>query len=315
MSKKESCDTTSYTGGFKITVTSDGTFVATKGNNTLKAANAQEINELIKKFNGTNPPTEDAGSECSVGPVLNKYFFEVHSNLPREGPGDNRSTRRAYRMLTGLPEKPRLLDIGCGPGMQTIELAKISNAQITAMDNNQTLLDELAQHAKAEGVSDKIKIVKGDMYCLGFGENSFDVLWCEGAIFIIGFEKGLREWRKFIVEKGYLALTEMCWIDPNPPKQVKDYITQVYPPIKTVKESLQLIKDCGYNIVGYFVLPESSWWENYYLPILAKLPAMKAKYQGNSEALAVIAAEEQEIEMFRKYSKHYGYVFYVMQKE
>ncbi|XHH09306.1 MAG: class I SAM-dependent methyltransferase [Candidatus Bathyarchaeia archaeon] len=245
---------------------------------------------------------------------LNQYFFEIHSNLPREGPGDNKSTRRAYRMLTDLPEKPRLLDIGCGPGMQTIELAKISNAQITAVDNHQPFLEELTKHAKAEGVAEKIKVAKGDMTCLGFEDNSFDVLWCEGAIFIIGFEKGLREWRRFLSEKGYLAVSELCWLDPNPPKEVKDYVTMMYPPVKTVKENLQIIKDCGYKIVGYFVLPESSWWEHYYLPISAKLPALKTKYKGNGEALAVINAEEQEIEMFRRHSKHYGYVFYVMQK-
>lgn len=314
MSKKQSCDTTSYTGGFKITVTPDGTFVATKGNNTLKAANAEEINKLIQEFNKTNPPEEKEGSECEGGPVLNEYFFEVHSNLPREGPGDNKSTRRAYRMLTDLPEKPRFLDIGCGPGMQTIELAKISNAEITALDFYQPFLDELAGHAKAEGVSEKIKIVQGDMTNLGFEEKSFNTIWCEGAIFIIGFERGLRDWSKFLADKGYLAVTEMCLIDPNPPKEVTEYLKKVYPPIKTVKENLQIIKDTGYQIVGYFVLPESSWWENYYLPILAKLPAMKAKYKDNKEALAVIEAEEKEIEMFRKYSKHYGYVFYVMQK-
>ncbi len=314
MSRKQSCDSTSYTGGFKITVTPDGTFVAIKGNNILKAASAEEINNLIIIFNETNPPKENDSTECGGGPLLNGYFFEIHSNLPREGPGDNKSTRRAYRMLTDLPEKPRLLDIGCGPGMQTIELAKISNAEITAMDNNQSFLEELAKNSKAEGVAEKIKIIQGDMFCLGFEESSFDALWCEGAIFIIGFEKGLHEWRKFLSEKGYLAVTEMCLIDPNPPKEVKDYLTKVYPPIKTVKENLEIIKSAGYSVVGYFVLPESSWWENYYLPILSKLPGLKAKYRANREAFAVIDAEELEIEMFRKYSKHYGYVFFVMQK-
>jgi len=246
---------------------------------------------------------------------LNNYFFEIHSNLPREGPGDNKSTRRAYRVLTDLPETPRFLDIGCGPGMQTIELAKISNAKITALDNHQPFLDELIKCAQAEGISEKIEAVKGDMTSLDFELKSFDAIWCEGAIFVIGFEKGLSEWSKFLVDGGYLAVSEMCWIDPNPPKEAKDYMAKVYPMAKTVKENLQIIKNRGYQIRGYFVLPESSWWENYYLPILSKLPGLKKKYQNNSEALATIVEEEEEIEMFRKYSKHYGYVFYVLQKE
>jgi ubiquinone/menaquinone biosynthesis C-methylase UbiE len=217
-------------------------------------------------------------------------------------------------MLTDLPENPRLLDIGCGPGMQTIELAKISNAKITALDFYQPFLDELAKSVKAEGVEDKIKIVQGDMNSLGFEDGSFDVLWCEGAVFVIGFEKGLSEWRELLVDKWYLVVSEMCLIDPKPPANVKDYLAKEYPSIKTVKENLEVIRSAGYCVVGYFVLPESSWWENYYLPIQSKLPLLRAKYRGNSEALEVINAEELEIEMFRKYSKHYGYVFYIMQK-
>jgi hypothetical protein len=63
MSKKQSCDSTSYTGGFKITRLPDGTFVATKDNTQLKAGSAQEINEKIKNFNQTNPPNKKADSE------------------------------------------------------------------------------------------------------------------------------------------------------------------------------------------------------------------------------------------------------------
>jgi ubiquinone/menaquinone biosynthesis C-methylase UbiE len=35
------------------------------------------------------------------------------------------------------------LDIGCGLGMQTIELAKLSKGQIDALDNHQPFLDQL----------------------------------------------------------------------------------------------------------------------------------------------------------------------------
>jgi hypothetical protein len=51
-----------------------------------------------------------------------EIFWEIHSNLPREGPGDDTSTRTAFFMLTDLPKAPRILDVGCGPGMQTLSL-------------------------------------------------------------------------------------------------------------------------------------------------------------------------------------------------
>jgi SAM-dependent methyltransferase len=153
------------------------------------------------------------------------------------------------------------------------------------------------------------------MACLGLRLESFDVIWCEGAIFAVGFERGLRDWQKFLVDRGYLVVSELCWLDPNPPAVVKEFMLEMYPPVKSVRENLQIIKEAGYEVRDYFVLPESRWWESYYLPIVSKLPALKKKHQDNREALEVIAAEEKEIEMFRHYSKHYGYVFYTMQKQ
>ena len=66
-----------------------------------------------------------------------KYLYELCERLPRCGPGDNQSTRRAFNTMTKLPKEPSILDIGCGTGMQTIELAKISNGKIIAVDNYQ----------------------------------------------------------------------------------------------------------------------------------------------------------------------------------
>jgi len=107
---------------------------------------------------------------------LPEIFWEIHSGLPREGPGDNQSTRRAYLMLKELPKNPRILDIGCGPGMQTIELAKLSKGQIDALDNYQPFLDQLDISVKKEEFTDKIKLVKGDMFNLDYDSNTFDLI-------------------------------------------------------------------------------------------------------------------------------------------
>ena len=242
-------------------------------------------------------------------------FFEVHSGLPREGPGDNESTKKAYLMLHNLPENPRILDIGCGPGMQTITLAKLSNSRIEAVDNHQPFLEQLEKNAEKEGVSEKITAVNGDMCALDYEDGSFDMVWCEGAIFIIGFEKGLREWKTLLAAKGYLVVSEMSWLTFNPPEEVKKFLTEAYPAIKTINENLAAIKKTGYRVISHFVLPKESWWTHYYTPIEAKLPSLKLKYTDDKEALAHLAAEELEIDMFRKYSDYYGYVFYVMQAE
>jgi ubiquinone/menaquinone biosynthesis C-methylase UbiE len=244
---------------------------------------------------------------------LPEFFWIIHSGLPREGPGDNKSTRRAYRMLKDLPENPRILDIGCGPGMQTVELAKLSGGQIVALDFHEPFLEQLREAVKKEGVDDRVKAVKGDMLNMKFEDSSFDVVWSEGAIFVIGFEKGLREWRRLLTPDAYVIVSEMSWLKHDAPQEAKTYITQVYPPIKTIEGNIEIIQNSGYRLVGSFVLPTKSWWDNYYTPIETKLPSLKARYRDDEEALHVIACEELEIGMFRKYSDYYGYVFYIMQ--
>ena len=246
--------------------------------------------------------------------MLPKTFWEVHSDLPREGPGDNQSTRKAYQLLKNFPAKPRILDVGCGSGVQTLEFTRLSGSYITAVDNYQPFLDQLTGSAKRANLSDKIRTVKGDMFNLGYEKQSFDLIWCEGAIFIIGFEKGLREWRPLLAENGYLVVSEMCWLKPNPPQEIKSYLNEVYPQLITLEENIELAGKSGYRIIDAFVLPQESWFTQYYTPIEAKLLSLKAKHSGDPDALQYLASEEQEIAMFRKYHDYYGYVFYVLQK-
>ena len=242
-----------------------------------------------------------------------EIFWEIHSCLPREGPGDNESTKKAFLMLEGLPENPRILDIGCGPGMQTVELTKLSGGQIVALDNHQPFLEQLKKSAKKEGVNDRIKPVKGDMFNLNYENSSFDLIWSEGAIFVIVFEKGLREWRRLLTEKGYIVVSELSWLRTDLPEEARTFMKEGYPAIKAIEENLEVAQKSGYRIVGSFVLPSKSWWDNYYTLIEAKLPSMKTRYKDDEEALQFIALEETEIEMFRNYSDYYGYVFYIMQ--
>lgn len=240
-------------------------------------------------------------------------FFEIHSGLPREGPGDNESTKKAYLMLRNLPAHPRILDVGCGPGMQTIALAKLSRGRIDALDNHQPFIDCLRRKVEEEGVSGSVTPVSGDMFALNYADKSFDAIWAEGSIYNIGFERGLREWRRLLTDNGYIVASELCWVKPDAPEEVRKFFAEAYPVMKTVEENLESARKTGYRIVGWFAIPESSWWDNYYTLIEAKLPALKSKYRGDTEALSILACEELEIEMFRKYSEYYGYVFYILQ--
>ena len=241
-------------------------------------------------------------------------FYEIYEDIPRQGPGSNVYTRQAYEMLTEAPKEPRILDIGCGGGVQTLELAKISRGCVTGLDNHQPFLDTLAANAQAAGLSDRVKPVNGSMFEMDFAEGSFDIIWAEGSIYIFGFEAGLRQWRRFLQLNGYLAVTEISWLKDNPPAELAKFWQEEYPAIKGINDNLALIRDCGYVDLGHFVLGEDAWLHEYYSPLEKQVAALRQKYPSDAEIAGALDEADAEIALYREFSQWYGYVFYVMHK-
>jgi SAM-dependent methyltransferase len=239
-------------------------------------------------------------------------FFEVHSGLPRQGPGDAESTARALSFMSGRSMHPHILDIGCGTGAQTLDLAALVDGQIIAVDNHQPFLDTLQLEAVDRRINHKISVVNADMKDLKYADHSFDIIWSEGAIYIIGFENGLRDWQRLLKPHGYVAVTELSWLASSSPAEIREFWNREYPNMNPVHQNLKLITDTGYRVVGHFTLPTSSWWNDYYQPLESRLSALRVKHSGDQQALAVIESSQLEINLYRKYSDYYGYVFYIM---
>jgi SAM-dependent methyltransferase len=244
---------------------------------------------------------------------MDDLFFEVHRELPREGPGSNASTRQALALLRDLPQKPLILDVGCGPGMQTLELARLTGGKIIAVDTHQPFLDELQARAGLAGLAERIVTSNQSMFSLDFAEASFDAIWSEGAIYIMGFEAGLRAWRRLVKPGGYLAVSEVAWLLPDPPQEIRAFWEAEYPAIRDVERQLALVQAAGYRPVGHFTLPPSDWMDHYYTPLEARLARLRQKYRHDAPALAQLAEHQREVDLFRKYHDWYSYVFYVMQ--
>jgi len=238
--------------------------------------------------------------------------FQIEKDLLREG--FCKYTRKAFQMLPRL-DKPRILDIGCGSGSPTLELARLSQGEIIGLDIAQPSLDRLARKIEQAGLSDRVRAVNCSMLNMDFANESFDIIWAEGSTFIIGFEKALKEWRRFLKPKGFLVAHEMTWARPDTPQEVYNYWKGLAASgIRTVTEYLKQIPACGCDVVGYFTLPEDAWWIEYYGPLQNRIQELRLKYINDSMALEVLNKEQHEIDLSRKYHQWFGSTFFVMQK-
>lgn len=245
-------------------------------------------------------------------PKIRKVFFDIYNEIPRGGPGDFDSTARAYRMLTDLPGKPRILDVACGPGMQTMHLAQLTGGHIIALDNHIPFLESLRKKLKTVGLSHRVETREGDMFRLDFEPGSFDLVWSEGAIYMMGFARGLTAWKPLLKKGGYMVVTEPVYFKPNPPEPVRQCWVEEYPEIRDTSGNIEIINESGYRLIGHFPLPEAAWWA-YYNPMEERIAELRKKCEDNPLALAVLAECQSEIDIYRDYSDYYGYDFYICQ--
>ena len=236
---------------------------------------------------------------------------EYFSAIDRQGPGSKEATIKALSFVDNLNVKSRIADLGCGTGGQTMVLAQNAPGTVTAIDLFPKFIDLLNENAKKHSLEDRVTGVVGSMDDLPFTEGELDLIWSEGAIYNIGFKKGLSYWKQFIKTGGYLAVTEACWFTPQRPAEINDFWMEAYPEIDTIPAKIAQIQGAGYVPVASFILPETCWTDNFYVPQKDAQKGFLERYPDNNTARELVANERREAELYSKYKEFYGYVFFV----
>jgi SAM-dependent methyltransferase len=239
---------------------------------------------------------------------------EYFSGLERQGPGSPDVTIKALSFVDNLTGESRISDIGCGTGGQTMVLAQHTPGHITGIDLFPTFIDLFNLNALKLNLQDRIKGVVGSMDNLPFQNEELDLIWSEGAIYNIGFERGLNEWRKFLKTGGYLAVSEASWFTEDRPAEINKFWHDAYPEIDTIPNKVAQMQKAGYIPMATFVLPEYCWTENFYAPQAALQEAFLKKHAGNKSAEELIASERYETQLYYRFKEYYGYVFFVGKK-
>ncbi|MCP3818302.1 bifunctional class I SAM-dependent methyltransferase/N-acetyltransferase [Streptomyces sp. A3M-1-3] len=234
-------------------------------------------------------------------------FFALHRGLPRQGPGSDATTRHLLSLAGPLPARPRVLDLGCGPGRSALLLAAEAGAEVTAVDLNEGMLDELRHAAETAGLTGAIRTLNADMAELPFPDGSFDLIWAESSVYSIGFDTALRDWKRLLAPGGTLVLTECEWTAAEPSAEARAFWEQHYT-LRTSNGNTAATEAAGYTVLGVVPQPESDW-DEYYVPLGARADAADPGAPGMDRALA---ATREEIAMRREHGAEYGYTGYVL---
>jgi SAM-dependent methyltransferase len=242
-------------------------------------------------------------------------LLHLHRGLPRAAPGGQAHTLAALERIPDLPRRPRIVDLGCGPGGQTLDLLRaIEGSTVVAVDLLPEMLAELEARATRAGLRDRVTLVRGDMAepPPEVHPASFHLAWSEGAAYAMGFDAALRAWRHLLLPGGFIAVSELAWTVPvaDRPALARDFFAEEHPGMRGDDENRAAFEACGFELLGALVLPDSAW-DAYYRPLSERLPAFEAERAGDPLALDLARRTRREMEVFEAHGHSYGYVFYV----
>ena len=241
-------------------------------------------------------------------------IVEYYSTVERQGCGSPEVTLKALSFIENLSSKSHIADIGCGTGGQTMILANNFKGKITGVDLFPTFVDIFNENAKKLDFQERVKCIARSMDDLQFEDEELDIIWSEGAIYNIGFEKGIREWRRFLKRDGYLVVSEAVWFTDERPTEIEEFWMDAYPGIDTIPNKLDQMQKAGYLPVASFILPENCWTENFFDPQVLPQKNFLKKHAGNKFAEGFIANQRDEEALFKKYNQYYGYAFFIGKK-
>jgi len=244
-----------------------------------------------------------------------QLLIDLHKDGERQGPGGAAQTELALT-LAGLSDRSdlKVADIGCGTGASTLLLARKLDAHITAIDFLPAFLDILREKAEEDGSAERIETLSTSMEDLPFADASLDAIWAEGAIYNIGFERGISDWKRFLKPGGVLAVSELTWLTALRPEELQRHWDNEYPEVATASRKLCQLEDAGYKLIGYFPLPQDCWLENYYRPIQRRFEGFLKRYGNSAEAQKIVTAEQAEIDLYERFKDYVSYGFYVAEK-
>ncbi len=136
------------------------------------------------------------------------YTHGHHDSVLRSHRSRTAENSAAY-LLPHLRPGMRLLDVGCGPGTITVDLAaRVAPGNATGVDREPAVIAEATRHPGARERAN-VRFTTGDAYSLGFGDQSFDVVHAHQVLqHLADPVAALVEMRRVLRPGGILAVRD-----------------------------------------------------------------------------------------------------------
>lgn len=245
---------------------------------------------------------------------IEQALFQLHEGLPRNSPGSDKSTLKALRRLGRIRRGARIIDMGCGTGASSLTLARKLTAEVVAVDAHEPFLETLIERCRKEELKGTVVTRHADFGALEEPERSFDLIWSEGAAYVLGFENALMKWRPLLKKGGRAAITELSWFQDQPSDQAKEYWASVYPGMRGIVANCAAAERVGFSVVDALPMSDKDWRE-YYSPLKEQIARLRSKGEASAELAVVIEEAEREIAVYEAHGDEFGCVFYVLEKQ
>jgi SAM-dependent methyltransferase len=230
-------------------------------------------------------------------------FFQIHSDLPREGPGEDADVAWATQVAK-VGQSARIADLGCGPGGDIAALRRAApQGSVWACDTH----ERFVQQAKARYAHDTdVTVAVADMSA-PFG--MFDFIWCAGAAYFLGIDAALSTWRKHLSPGGAIAFSEPCYFTDTPSDAARAFWDGEGVPLSTQAGILGQIARAGYQTLAIRNLSDQAW-ENYYTPLEAHISDLRS--EASPLLVEVIKDTQDEMNAWRACKDETGYLLCVV---
>jgi SAM-dependent methyltransferase len=116
----------------------------------------------------------------------------------------------AAHLLPHLEPGMSLLDIGCGPGTITIDLAgRVAPGRVVGIDRSAEVIAEAERLRREQPAADNVAFQAGDVYALGFDDQSFDAVHAHQVLqHLTDPVAALVEMRRVLRHGGILAVRD-----------------------------------------------------------------------------------------------------------